>query len=429
MLKAIKVRLYLDKEQEVYVSKLLGCYRFVYNNCLAKKIESYKTDKTSLGLKDLGKHFHQDLTNEFDWLKEHNTKALKQSIINMLDAYQRFFKTKSGFPKFKSKHDNISSVRFPEEAISSKNDFLSNRLTLNKQLKSVKFKTSDKYHKYLNKYQSGIRSATLTKTTTGKFFLSILVNSDEVIKRKEPINDFIGLDLGIKDFIVTSTGEVFENIKSIRTNSRSLKHLHRQLSKKVKGSNNKTKARLRLAKKHEKLNNIKQNYLHSITNSLLDENQIIVIEDLNVKGMLKNHKLSKAIQELSLYRFKQILKYKAEWSNRNVIEVDRWFPSSKLCSECGYKYSELTLKEREWTCPHCGHKHHRDLNAAINIETEGRRLYKELKIGSPLGEPQIGIRNPESKLVDYQEKSNLFEDRVKQENQFNTECVILCNFG
>ena len=403
MLKAIKVRIYLDKSQQVYVGKLFGCYRFVYNSCLAKKIESYKTDKTNLGLKDLGSFFHHDLTNQFEWLKEHNTKVLKQSILNMLDAYKMFFKIKSGFPKFKSKHDNVSSVRFPIEAISNRNNFLSNRLNLNKQLNNIKFKCSNEYHEYLNQYQGGIKSATLTSTKSGKYFLSILVESDEIIKRKEPINDFIGLDLGIKDFIVASTGEVFENIKSIRNNSKALKRLNRQISRKQNKSNNKNKARIKLAKKHEKLNNIKENYLHLISNRIIDENQIIVLEDLNVKGMLKNRKLSKAIQELSIYKFKQLLKYKAAWSDRKIIEVDRYFPSSKLCSECGYKYSELTLKEREWKCPHCGHNHHRDLNAAINLENEGRRI--------------IGFRKPELTLVDYQYKSNLFEDRLKQENQ------------
>ena len=416
MLRAIKVRIYLDKEQQIYIGKLFGCYRYVYNTCLAKKIESYKTDKTNLGLKDLGKYFHNDLTKEFEWLQKHNTKVLKQSIINMLDAYQRFFKEKKGFPKFKSKHDNNQSVRFPVEAISNKNDFTTNRLNLTKDLKNIKFKTSDKYHKYLNKYQMCIKSATLTKSPSGKYFLSILVNSDEIIKAKKPINDFIGLDLGIKDFVVASTGEVFENIKTIRNNSKSLVRLHRQLSRKQKGSNNKNKARIKLAKKHEKLNNIKENYLHLISNRIIDENQIIVLEDLNVKGMLKNRKLSKAIQELSLYKFKSLLKYKAEWNGRNVIEIDRFFPSSKLCSECGYKYSDLTLKEREWVCPQCGTHHHRDLNAAINIENEGRRLIK------------IGFRKPELTLVDCQNNSNLFEDRLKQENQLNTNCVSLCNF-
>jgi putative transposase len=419
MLKAIKVRIYLDKNQQIYVGKLFGCYRYVYNTCLAKKIESYKTDKTNLNLKHLGNYFHNDLTKNQTYLTEHNTKVLKQSIINMLDAYSRFFKSKKGFPKFKSKHDSNQSVRFPVEAISKINNFDSNRLNLTKDLKNIKFKTSDKYHKYLNKYQNCIKSATLTKTPSGKFFLSILINSDEVIKAKKPINDFIGLDLGIKDFVVTSNGEVFENIKTIRNNSKSLVKLHRQLSRKVNGSNNKNKTRIKLAKKYETLNNIKNNYLHLISNRIIDENQVIVIEDLNVKGMLKNRKLSKAIQELSLYKFKTLLKYKAEWNGRNVIEIDRFFPSSKLCSECGYKYSDLTLKEREWVCPQCGTHHHRDLNAAINIMNEGRRIFNE---------ENVGFRKPELTLVDCQDNSNLFEDRMKQENQNNSNCISLCKF-
>ena len=184
----------------------------------------------------------------------------------------------------------------------------------------------------------------------------------------------IGLDLGIKDFIVTSEGQIYENLKLIRNNQKKLSRLQRDLSRKVKGSKNKNKSRLKLAKYHEKLNNIKENYLHNITNQIIDENQIICIEDLNVKGMMSNHKLARSISEMSFYRFKQILKYKAEWCGRMVIEVDRWFPSSQLCSECGYIHSDLTLKEREWKCPHCGQSHHRDLNAAKNILNEGLRI-------------------------------------------------------
>lgn len=193
---------------------------------------------------------------------------------------------------------------------------------------------------------------------------------------KPRLNTTIGLDLGIKDFIVTSEGQIYDNLKLKRSNQKKLNRLHRSLSRKQKGSKNRNKERIKLAKFYERLNNIKENYLHLITNQLIDENQIISIEDLNVKGMLKNQNLAKSIQEISLYRFKQILKYKAEWCGRTVIEIDRWFPSSQLCSECGYKYSELTLKEREWKCPQCGHNHHRDLNAAININNEGLKLFK-----------------------------------------------------
>ena len=393
MLKAIKVRLYPNNNQEIYLGKLLGSYRFVYNQCLSLKIKSYETDKTNVGLKELGKFFHNDLTKsvEYQWITEHNTKVLKQSIINLLDSYKRFFKKQNGFPKFKSKHEKELSCRFPQETISSRNDYLSNKLTLTSQIKNIKFSCSDKYKSYLNKYQSGIKSASLTKTKSGKFFLSILVESDEIILRKKPINQVIGIDLGIKDFVITSEGETFENLKLIRNNKNKLKKLHKILSKKQKGSNNKNKARLKLARYHEKLNNQKNNYLHHVTNSLLNDNQVIVMEDLNVKGMMKNHKLAKSIQELSLYRFKEILTYKSEWSGRSLVQIDRWFPSSKLCSSCGYKYDKLTLSEREWICPTCGTTHNRDHNASKNIKNEGLRI---------LNINEIGHRLPEFKLAD-----------------------------
>ena len=379
MLKALKIRLYPNDEQVNYVSNLLGSYRFVYNQCLDKKIKAYTNDKVNLGLKELGNFFHQDLTkNEnYVWLAEHNTKVLKQSVINLLDSYKRFFVNGTGFPKFKSKHDNTLSCRFPIEAISKKNDYKSGKLTLS-GIKNIKFKTSDKYVNYLDKYKSNIKSATLSKTKTGKYFLSILVDTNEVKFVNEPINEFIGLDLGIKDFIVTSENKVFENLKLTRSNQVKIAKLYQELSKKQKGSKNRDKARLKLAKFHEKMSNKKEDYLHKVTNQLINENQVIIIEDLNVSGMLENHKLARSIQELSLYRFKEMLRYKCLWFGRDLVEIDRFFPSSKLCNVCGYKNTELTLKDREWSCSECGTTHNRDLNAAINIKNEGLRLYKEL---------------------------------------------------
>ena len=226
-----------------------------------------------------------------------------------------------------------------------------------------------------------IKSATLTKTKSGNYFFSILIDRSNK-KLNKPKNNVIGIDLGIKDFIVSSEGTKYENLKIKRTNKHKISKLHRELSRKQKGSSNKNKARIKLSKLYEKLNNQKEYYLHSITNQLLSENQTIVIENLNVKGMLKNHKLARSIQELSLYRFKEILKYKAKWYDREVIEVDRWFPSSKLCSNCGYKNKELTLKDREWICPECNSLLNRDLNAAINIKNEGMKI----KIGMSLSE-------------------------------------------
>lgn len=374
-MKALKVRLYPNKEQEIYINKLLGSYRFVYNQCLALKKDTYIKDKTNIGLKELGNYFHQDLTKnaEYQWLNEHNTKVLKQSVINLLDSYKRFFVNGNGFPKFKSKHDNNQSCRFPIEAISRKNDYLTNRLSLTTQLKDIRFKTSDYYHKLLNEYKLNIKSATLTKTKSNNYFLSILV---DIIETKElpKTDNIIGIDLGIKDFVITSDGETFENIKIKRNNKQKLNKLHKQLSKKQKGSKNREKCRIKLAKFYEKLNNQKENYLHSVVNSLLNENQVIVMEDLNVSGMMKNHKLAKSIQELSLYKFKFILKYKAEWYNRDIIEIDRYYPSSKLCNVCNYKNNDLSLSDRLWVCPQCGTNHDRDRNAALNIKNEGLKI-------------------------------------------------------
>ena len=376
MLKAIKIRLYPNKSQEFYINKLLGSYRFVYNKCLELKKNKYLEDKTNIGLKEMGNYFHQDLTKnkEFEWLKEHNTHILKQSIITLLDAYKRFFVNGNGFPKFKSKHSNKLSCRFSIAAISRKNDYLSNRLTFTRQIKDIKFKTSDKYKKYLNKNKDKIKSSTLTKTKSGNYFMSILIDGDLMKTLKKPLNNIIGIDLGIKDFIVDSNGNRFENIKIKRNNEKKLKKLHRSLSNKKKGSMNRNKARIKLAKFYEKLNNIKENYLHNISNQLLNENQVIVMEDLNVSGMLKNHNLAKSIQELSLCRFKEIMAYKSGWYERDLIQIDQWFPSSKLCSNCGWKNSKLELKDREWVCKNCGTKHDRDLNAAINILNEGNKI-------------------------------------------------------
>lgn len=375
MMKAIKVRLYPNKDQEIYINKLLGSYRFVYNQCLALKKNTYIESKTNIGLKELGNYLHQDLTKntEYHWLNEHNTKVLKQSVINLLDSYKRFFVNGNGFPKFKSKHDNQQSCRFPIEAISRKNDYLTNRLSLTTQLKDIRFKTSDYYHNLLNDFKSNIKSATLTKTKSNNYFLSILVDIQET-KELPETNNIVGIDLGIKDFVITSEGETFDNIKIKRNNQKKLNKLHKQLSKKQKGSKNRNKTRIKLAKYYEKLNNIKENYLHSVVNSLLNDNQVIVMEDLNVSGMLKNHKLAKSIQELSLYKFKNILKYKAEWYNRDIVEIDRYFPSSKLCNACNYKNNDLSLSDRKWICPKCGTEHDRDLNAALNIKKEGIKI-------------------------------------------------------
>ena len=388
MLRAIKIRLYPNKEQELKLNKVLGCYRFVYNQTLARKQQEYTENKKSLGLTDLSKYFHGELLKDenYDWLKEENTKIMKQSIRQMLSSYDKFFKLHNGFPKFKSKKDKQSAL-FPLEAISKKNTFESRKITLTQPLKDIRFRCSDLNHNRLRQYRDGIRSATLSKTKSGNFFLSILIElpNEEVVKFNLT-DEHVGIDLGVKDFVITSDGEVFENKHFYKSQEQKIAKLQRQLSKKQKGSNNRNKARIKLAKAFEKLNYQKENYIHSVANELLKYYDVIFMEDLNVSGMLKNHKLAKAIQEVGFYRFKSILVDKAFNNGKQIVFVDRFYPSSKICSVCGYKKYDLKLSDREWTCPQCGERHDRDINAAMNILLEGERI--------------IGVRSTEYTLME-----------------------------
>lgn len=299
---------------------------------------------------------------------------MKPAINQMLSAYDNFFKQHNGFPKFKSKKDKQSAL-FPLEAISKKNHFNDRKITLTKPLKDIKFRCSDLYFKRLQIYKEKIRSATLSKTKSGNYFLSILIDlpQEEVIKFGLT-NKHVGIDLGIKDFVITSDGEVFENKHFFKKQEVKIVKLQRQLSRKQKGSNNRNKQHVRIAKVFEKLTNQKDAYIHSIVNYLLTYYDTVFMEDLNVKGMLNNHHLAKAIQEIGFYKFKQILVDKARNNYKKVVLVDRFYPSSKTCSNCGYKNQGLKLSDRDWTCPVCGEYHDIDLNAAVNILHEGERM-------------------------------------------------------
>ena len=376
MLRAIKIRIYPNKQQAEEFNKLLGSYRFVYNAMLALKNNAYKDNGENLGIKELSHYFHNVLIKDeqYAWLREQNTKVMKQAIRQMLVAYKNFFTLHKGFPKFKSKKDNQSAL-FPLEAISKTNTFETKRITLTKTFKNIRFRCSDLQFERLQHYKDKIRNATLSKTKSGKYFLSILVDmQDNEHKTFELTHQTVGIDLGVKDFVITSDGEAFENKHFLKSEEKKLKKLQRQLSKKVKGSKNRERQRIRIARVHERMNNKKEAYIHNVVNSLLTDYDIIFMENLNVQGMLKKHKLSKAISEVGFYRFKQVLTDKASLNNKRVVAVDRWFASSKTCSKCGYVYKGLTLSERQWDCPICGEHHDRDLNAAINILHEGERL-------------------------------------------------------
>lgn len=375
MLRAIKIRLYPNKQQEQILNQVLGCYRFVYNYMLALKQNAYKTDKINLKLTDLSKWFHRTLLKDeqYAWLKKQNTKIMGQSIRQMDDAYQKFFKQHSGFPKFKSKKDKQSAL-FPHDTISKYNTFETKHISLTRPLKNIKFRCSDLYLSRLQKYNKNIRSATLSKTKSGNFFLSILIEiEDAELKRFEHTNKQVGIDLGVKDFVITSDGEVFENKHFYKKEEKQIKKLQKQLSRKVKGSNNREKARIRIAKLFERIGNKKNAYIHYVVNELLKHFDIVFMEDLNVKGILKNHHLAKAIQEVCFCKFKNTLVNKAIANNKQIIFINRYFPSSKTCSICGYKKKDLKLSDRKWTCPNCGAHHDRDINAAVNILLEGQR--------------------------------------------------------
>lgn len=299
---------------------------------------------------------------------------MKQAIKQMLSAYDRFFKQHNGFPKFKTKKDKQSAL-FPYDAISKRNTFETRHISLTTPLKNIKFRCSDLYFKKLQKYNKNIRNATLSKTKSGNYFLSILIEiPQEEIVKFEQTNKRVGIDLGIKDFVITSDGEVFENKHFFKKQEKKILKLQRQLSKKQKDSNNRNKQRIKVAKAFEQLTNQKEAYIHGVVNELLTYYDVVFIEDLNVQGMLKNHHLAKAIQEVGFYRFKKILTDKANNNFKQVIKVSRYYPSSKTCHKCGYVNKELTLKDREWTCPICETYHDRDLNAAINILMEGQRI-------------------------------------------------------
>ena len=374
MLRAIKIRLYPNTTQATQINKLLGCYRVVYNQCLARKIKSYEENKISENQTTLGHFIHHELLKDdnFSWLREQNTKVLKQSIIDLLDAYKRFFKGLNNFPKFKSKKDNKQSCRFEIGAISKRNNYTDYKLSL-ANIKNIKFKCSKKYAEYLQKNKENIKSATLKKLPCGEYYLSILVDGDLTHKVKET-NNTVGIDLGIKDFVITSEYEVFDNLHFKKNEKNKLIRLQKQLSRKKTGSNNRNKARIKLAKAYKKINDKKQYYLHRVSNTLIDENQVICMEDLNVSGMLRNHCLAESIQEMNFGEFRRMLEYKANWYGRKIVFVDRFYPSSKTCNHCGYINKTLKLSDRQWVCPDCGEIIERDYNAALNIRDEGIRL-------------------------------------------------------
>ncbi len=361
MLKSYRYRLYPTKEQSELLDKQFGCNRLVYNLALAVKIEAWRKMKISLSAYDLIKQL-PDLKMGLEWLCEVDAASLQQSILDMDKAYKSFFNG-GGFPKFKKRHSKCGA-RFCQGI---KIDFTSCVINAGK-FKGIKLVID-------RQFSGDISSATVTKTPTGKYFVSVLVKDAKEMPIKAPITKerSIGIDLGLSSFLTKDNGEKIDNPRFLRNGLTRLKVLQRRASRKVKGSRNRKKANLKVALCHEKITNKRLDFIHQETFRLIDDSQVdtFFMEDLNVTGMTKNHKLAQAISDVSWSKFVEVLRYKCEWSGKNLVMIDRWYPSSKTCSCCGKVKETLSLSERIFSCDHCGLVLDRDVNAARNIKHYG----------------------------------------------------------
>lgn len=360
MLKVYKYRLYPTKTQEVLLAKHFGCARYIYNYGLERKIKFYSETKKSVSRftiqADLPKLKKAEATK---WLSEVSAQTLQASLLNLDMAFTRFFKQKKGFPKFKSKHDNRQSFQVPQY---TKVDYDAKRVFLPKFKEGIKCK-------FDRQFSGKIKTSTVSRTPTSKYFISILVETEDAIPNKAPIdeNKAVGVDLGIKTFATLSDGTEIQNPKYLKKALKKLKRLHRSLSRKVKGSNSRKKAVKLLARQYEKVADRRQDFLHKTSKYLIDHYDTICLETLSASNMVKNHRLAQALSDISISTFNAYMDYKAGWYGKNIIRIGIFEPSSKMCS-CGHIHRGLKLSDRVWTCPSCGAVNQRDLLAAQNIK-------------------------------------------------------------
>ena len=350
--------MYPNKEHIMMFHKHFGACRYIYNWGLEYKIRTYKEEGKFISRFTLNKEI-TELKSSEKWLQEVNSQSLQGATLNLDNAFTKFFREKTGFPKFKSKKNPIQSFNVPQ---GYEVDFENSRVRLPK-IGWVK----TKLHR---RFEGKQRTAVISRTNTEKYYISILVDDEKHVPEKQLFDEenTLGIDLGISHFLITSDGLKVQNPRHLKNNLKKLKREQRKLSRKRKGSNNRKKQRLRVSKIHEKIKNVREDFQHKWSTKLIRENQAICLETLNIKGMLKNKRLAQHISDVGWYSFLEKLKYKSEWHGKTLLQIGQFEPSTKLCSNCGYHNTDLKLKHRMWICPDCGSVHDRDVNAAVNIK-------------------------------------------------------------
>ena len=357
---AYKYRIYPTREQQKLFANTFGCVRFVYNNLLDYRHKEFFQNNNSINYTQTAKRL-RELKKEYTWLSNVSAVALQQSLRNLDKAFSNFFKGLSRYPKFKNKNAK-QSFRLVNTGFSIRDDKL--YIAKSKQPLKVKWSRKLDFEK--------INNITISKDCSGRYFVSIQGEKD--IKPKQKLNKSIGLDLGLNHLVIDSDGKKYSNVRNTRKYANKLKREQRRLFKKQKGSNNRKKQRLKVAKVHAKIADRRKDYLHKLSSKLIKENQLICLEDLQVKNLIRNKKLSKHISDASWGELVSMMEYKADWYGRKVVKIDRFYPSSKTCSSCGHLHEKMPLSIRKFSCKSCGTKHDRDINAAKNVLAVGHTV-------------------------------------------------------